>query len=177
MIIVMEPGAEKELYEAVCERVAELGYQTHPIIGVERTVIGCVGHEDKTPLQALATMPGVEAVIPILKPYKLVGRELKKEKSVVDVAGVKIGGPTLVVMAGPCSVENREQVMETAQAVKQSGAQILRGGAYKPRTSPYDFQGMEEEGLKLLALAREETGLPFVTEVMNPRELDLVRGA
>jgi len=133
-----------------------------------------VGHEDKTPLQALEQMPGVEAVIPILKPWKLVSREIKPEPSIIDVDGVKIGGVEIVVIAGPCSIESEEQVLETARAVRAAGAKILRGGAYKPRTSPYAFQGLQVTGLKYLDKAKEQTGLKIVTEVVCVNDIDLV---
>ncbi len=176
MIIVMKQGAGKEALAEVKKRIRELGYKPHVIHGETRNVIGAVGDErGKTILQSLESMPGVESVVPILKPYKLAGREVKPEPSVVEIApGVRVGGEDLVVMAGPCSVESEEQILETARAVKEAGAKVLRGGAFKPRTSPYSFQGMEEDGLKLLALAREETGLPIVTEVVNPRDVELV---
>jgi len=174
MIIVMAPGAPKEFFEAASRRVEELGYKAHPIFGVERTVIACVGHEDKTPLTQLETMPGVEAVIPILKPYKLVSSELKKEKTVLDIAGAKIGGPAIAVMAGPCSVESEEQIVEIARAVRAEGAEFLRGGAFKPRTSPYSFQGLKEEGLKLMRAAADETGLRVVTELVSVSDVDLL---
>lgn len=174
MIVVMEAGAPNERYEAVVGRIQDLGYKVHPIVGVERTVIGCVGHEDKTPLQALETMPGVESVIPILKPYKLVSREWKKEKTVLNVCGVSIGGSEITVMAGPCSVESEEQVIEVARSVKAQGARFLRGGAFKPRTSPYSFQGMKEDGLKILRTASQETGMGIVTELVSPNDVDLV---
>ncbi|MBN1866447.1 3-deoxy-7-phosphoheptulonate synthase [Candidatus Sumerlaeota bacterium] len=174
MIVVMERGASREKFEAVCRRIEELGYKTHPIFGVERTVIGCVGHEDKTPLESLETMPGVEAVVPILKPYKLVGRELKKEKTVVDVRGVAIGATDIVVMAGPCSIESEEQILEVARAVKAQGAQFLRGGAFKPRTSPYSFQGLRERGLSMMRAAADETGLRVVTELVSVADVDLI---
>jgi len=128
----------------------------------------------KDRLQSIETMGGVESVFPILKPYKLASREVKSTNSVIQVGGVSIGGPAIAIIAGPCSVESKEQICTTAKLVKSSGASFLRGGAYKPRTSPYSFQGMEEDGLKLLAAAREVSGLPIVTEVMNPREIDLV---
>jgi len=170
----MEPGAPQERYEAVVARITELGYKAHPIFGVERTVVACVGHEDKTPLQALQTMPGVEAVIPILKPFKLVSREWKKDKTVLEVAGVPVGGTELTIMAGPCSVEDEEQMVTTARAVKAEGARFLRGGAFKPRTSPYSFQGLKEEGLKMLRTAAQETGLRIVTEIIRPADMDLL---
>ncbi|MBI5186357.1 MAG: 3-deoxy-7-phosphoheptulonate synthase [Nitrospinae bacterium] len=176
MIIVMEHDANLEQINHVIKKIEDFGYKSHVIKGVEQTVIGAIGDErDKMELKNyMESSPGVSNVIEILKPYKLASKELHKEKMVIDVNGVKIGGSQFVVMAGPCSVESSEQIVETARAVKEAGAQILRGGAYKPRTSPYAFQGMEEEGLQLLAEARDATGLPIVTEVMNPREADLV---
>ncbi|GMV95336.1 MAG: hypothetical protein AMXMBFR82_51140 [Candidatus Hydrogenedentota bacterium] len=174
MIIVMA-SRDREDIERVVRKVEEFGYQAHLIEGVERTVIGAVGDErTKQRLLSLESMQGVEAVVPILKPFKLAGRELRHEDSVVNVNGVKIGGAYFCVMAGPCSVESREQIRETAQAVKECGGNMLRGGAYKPRTSPYSFQGLEEEGLKLLQEASRESGLPFVTEVMTPEQVPLV---
>ncbi len=176
MIIVMKQGAGKEELLEVKKRIRELGYKPHVIHGETRNVIGAVGDErGKTVLQSLESMPGVENVVPILKPYKLASREVKPEPSAFDLGGgVTIGGERLVVMAGPCSVESEAQILETARAVKAAGATVLRGGAFKPRTSPYSFQGMEEEGLRLLALAREATGLPIVTEVVNPGDVELV---
>ncbi|WP_225073143.1 3-deoxy-7-phosphoheptulonate synthase, partial [Desulfuromonas sp. CSMB_57] len=178
MIIVMKQGAGKELLAEVKKRIRELGYKPHVIHGETRNVIGAIGDErGKTVLQSLESMAGVEAVVPILKPYKLASREVRPEPSVFNLApGLDIGGRKLVVMAGPCSVEGESQLLETAQAVQAAGASVLRGGAFKPRTSPYAFQGMEEEGLKLLALAREKTGLPIITEVVNPKDLELVAG-
>ncbi|MFH0795412.1 MAG: 3-deoxy-7-phosphoheptulonate synthase [bacterium] len=174
MIIVMQPHCTEEQFEHVKERVLELGYTPHVIRGVERIVIGAVGHEDKTPLQSLETTPGVEAVIPILKPYKLVSREFKGADSLVDVAGVKFGGEELVLIAGPCSVESEDQILEIARVAKKAGAKMLRGGAFKPRTSPYAFQGLAEEGLKLLKAARDETGLKIVTEIVSMSDIDAV---
>ncbi len=176
MIVVMQAGASKEAIDDVLAEIERLGYRPHPIYGVERTVIGCIGDErGKARLQALESMAGVEACVPILKPFKLASRQVRKENSVVDVGlGVQIGGPRLGVMAGPCSVESETQILEAARAVKAAGASVLRGGAYKPRTSPYSFQGMEVDGLKLLAKARAETGLPVVTEVMDPHDAEIV---
>jgi 3-deoxy-7-phosphoheptulonate synthase len=176
MIIVMKQGVGKEELAEVKKRIRELGYRPHVIHGETRNVIGAVGDErGKAVLQSLESMPGVESVVPILRPYKLASREVHAGPSVVEVSPqVRFGGEKVVVMAGPCSVESEEQILETARAVKAAGATVLRGGAFKPRTSPYAFQGMEEEGLKLLAAAREETGLPIVTEVVNPRDVDLV---
>ena len=175
MIIVMAPDATPEEIEKVEDTIRKLGYTPHAIVGVERKVIGAVGDErGKDRLQSIETMGGVESVFPILKPYKLASREVKSSNSVIQADGVAIGGTAIAIIAGPCSVESKEQICTTANLVKGSGANFLRGGAYKPRTSPYSFQGLEEDGLKLLAAAKEVSGLPIVTEVMNPREIDLV---
>jgi 3-deoxy-7-phosphoheptulonate synthase len=175
MIIVMTPKATEEQIQTVEDRIKQLGYACHEIVGVERKVIGAVGDErGKDRLQAIESMPGVESVVPILKPYKLASREVKSSNTVCHVGDATIGGEEIAIMAGPCSVEGREQVCTTAKLVKEAGANFLRGGAYKPRTSPYSFQGLAEEGLKLLQDAKEQSGLPIVTEVMNPREVDLV---
>lgn len=176
MIIVMHKEATRKQVDHVFDRIRELGYRVHPIYGTERTVIGAIGDErGKFRLKSLESLPGVESVIPILKPFKLVSSELKKDKTIVDVGGgVKFGGKQFVLVAGPCSVESREQILETAKRVKTAGARVLRGGAFKPRTSPYAFQGLEEEGLELLAEAREKTGLPIVTEVLSSQDLPLV---
>jgi len=174
MIIVMAKGHTEEQLQAVIRQIEQLGYSTHLSRGVERTIVGAVGRKDKTPLQALEQMEGVEAVIPILRPYKLASREFKPEPTIVDVEGVKIGGPEIVVIAGPCSVESEEQVVATARAVKAAGAKMLRGGAYKPRTSPYAFQGLEEDGLKMLQAAKAETGLKIVTEIISVNDVDLM---
>jgi 3-deoxy-7-phosphoheptulonate synthase len=176
MIIVMKSGAVKKDREEVLKRVKELGYQPHVIHGSTRDVIGAVGDErGKAVLQSIESMHGVESVVPILQPYKLASKEVKKETSVISITDkLSIGGKEMVVMAGPCSVETEEQIIASAMAVKEAGAQVLRGGAFKPRTSPYSFQGLEEEGLKLLAKARALTGLPIVTEVVNPETADLV---
>lgn len=176
MIIVMKKNADREALAAVERKIVDLGYQPHIIYGETRNVVGAVGEErGKEKLQILQSMPGVDNVVPILKPYKLASLEVQPEPSAVEIApGLAIGGQEFVVVAGPCAVEGREQICETAQAVRQAGARALRGGAYKPRTSPYSFQGMEEDGLKLLAEARELTGLPIVTEVVNPRDVELV---
>ena len=176
MIIVMKAGAAKKDRDEVLKRIKALGYRPHVIHGSTRDVIGAIGDErGKEVLQKVESMHGVENVVPILEPYKLASKEVKKEVSVVPInENLAIGGDRLIVMAGPCSVESEQQIIESAEAVKKAGAQMLRGGAYKPRTSPYSFQGMEEEGLKLLAKARELTGLPFVTEVVNPETAELV---
>jgi len=176
MIIVMRQGAGKDELAEVKKRIRDLGYKPHVIHGETRDVIGAVGDErGKSVLQALESLPGVESVVPILKPYKLASREVKPEPTAVEIVpGLNVGGGSFVVMAGPCSVESEAQILESAHAVKAAGATVLRGGAFKPRTSPYSFQGMEEDGLKLLAKARAATGLPIVTEVVNPRDVELV---
>jgi 3-deoxy-7-phosphoheptulonate synthase len=183
MIVVMKQGASKEQLDDVYARVAELGYQVHPIVGEKRTVVACVGDErGKSKLQTLELLDGVESVVPILKPFKLAGVEWRQERTVIVLDGgrwgldsrIQIGNSRLVVMAGPCSVEGRDQIMLSAERVKKAGASVLRGGAFKPRSSPYSFQGLEEEGLKLLADARAATGLFIVTEVITPTDVPLV---
>jgi 3-deoxy-7-phosphoheptulonate synthase len=176
MIIVMKAGAAKKEKDEVLKRIRELGYKPHVIHGTTRDVIGAIGDErGKLVLQSIESMHGVESVVPILKPYKLASKEVKREPSIIRISDtVAVGGREIVVMAGPCSVENEQQIIATAIAVKEAGARVLRGGAFKPRTSPYSFQGLEEEGLKLLAKARVESGLPFVTEVVNPETAELV---
>ncbi|MCE9613734.1 MAG: 3-deoxy-7-phosphoheptulonate synthase [Lentisphaerae bacterium] len=176
MLVVMQRGASKQEIGDVEREIVQMGYQPHPIYGVERTVIGAIGDErGKARLQALDTLPGVEQVIPILKPYKLAGRELRKDKTHIDAGrGVVFGGKKIPVIAGPCSVEGLDQICLSAQVVKDAGATVLRGGAYKPRTSPYSFQGLAEEGLKMLAEARNRTGLLVDTEVMKESAVELV---
>src|SRR5512136_1498498 len=176
MIIVMKSGAVKKDKDEVLKRIRELGYKPHVIHGTTRDVIGAIGDErGKLVLQSIESMPGVESVVPILQPYKLASKEVKKEPSVIAITDtVRIGGPQIIVMAGPCSVESEEQIIATARAVKAGGATVLRGGAFKPRTSPYSFQGLEEEGLKMLKKVRERTGLPIVTEGVNPADVDPV---
>ena len=174
MVIVMA-SRKKEDIDTVVKKIEELGYKAHLIEGVERTVIAAIGDErGKHRLQSLESLPHVERVFPILKSFKLAGREATMEDTVIPVGQHAIGGKQFVVMAGPCSVESREQIMESAHAVKEAGAHILRGGAYKPRTSPYSFQGMAEEGLKLLKEASEKYDMPFITEVMTPEQMPLV---
>jgi 3-deoxy-7-phosphoheptulonate synthase len=175
MVIVMKPEATEEQLKEVIEKIEELGYKPHVIYGATRNVIGAVGDErGKFILQSLEVLDGVEAVIPILKPYKLASKEVKREKTIISVGDVSIGGSELVIIAGPCAVEDEEQIIKTAVAVKSLGAHILRGGAYKPRTSPYAFQGLGEEGLKLIKKAGERVKMPVVTEVVNPEHVDLV---
>ena len=175
MIVNMSNTATAEEINHVIERIKECGYQAHVIQGAERTVIGAIGSNGRrSEIEALRAAPGVEEVIEIAHPFKLVSRQLRQERTVVDVHGVKIGSGDLVVMAGPCSVESGEQLMQTALAVKAAGANMLRGGAYKPRTSPYDFQGLGVEALRLLRDAREATGLAVVTEVMSETDVEIV---
>jgi len=175
VIISMRLHATKEEIEHVCERIREFGYKVHSIQGEERVVIGAVGVGDVTAcLESLEATPGVESAVRISAPYKFVSREFKKERTTIPVNGVEVGGSEFAIMAGPCSVESEKQIMETAEAVAAAGAKILRGGAFKPRTSPYDFQGLELEGLKLLAKARQATGLAIVTEVMSELDVEVV---
>jgi 3-deoxy-7-phosphoheptulonate synthase len=176
MIIVMEQGAGEGQVQAVVEKIHKAGLNTHVSVGVSRTVIGVVG-DDRTKemlRESLEVAPGVERVVAILQPFKLFSREFIPHDTVVSVGSQAIGGNRVVVIAGPCSVESREQILTAADAIKAAGGTILRGGAFKPRTSPYSFQGLEEEGLRLLAEARARTGLPVVTEAMDAAQLDLV---
>ena len=174
MFIAMKPHATQADFDAVVEKVRSLGLTPHPISGTERRVVAVVGNTGAVDPDDFGMLPGVAEALRVSQPFKLVSREVKEEGTVIDVGGVQIGGRAITVMAGPCSVESREQILETAHAVKAAGARILRGGAWKPRTSPYEFQGLREEGLKLLALAREETGLQVITEVMSTDTVDLV---
>ena len=175
MIISMRPHATRQEIDHVCERIREFGYKVHSIEGEERVVIGAVGMGDVTAcLESLEATPGVERAVRISAPYKFVSQEFKKGRSLIKVNGLEIGGGEFIVMAGPCSVESEEQIMRTAESVAAAGARVLRGGAFKPRTSPYDFQGLELEGLKLLRKARQATGLGIVTEIMSDRDVDLV---
>ncbi|MCZ6480263.1 MAG: 3-deoxy-7-phosphoheptulonate synthase [candidate division NC10 bacterium] len=174
MIIVMRSAATQTDIDQVVERIIQHGLKPHISRGVERTIIGAIGDERilrNVPFQAL---PGVEEVLTILKPFKLASRDFKTEPSVVEVNGVAVGGGRLAVIAGPCSVEGREMLLDTAQKIREAGATLLRGGAFKPRTSPYSFQGLGEEGLRYLAEVREVTGLPVVTELMDPRDAELI---
>ena len=174
MIIVMRAGAAQAEIQHVADRVAELGYQVHLSQGTERTIIGIIGDERPLDQRIFEAMDGVEKTITILPPFRLASREFRPENTVIRLNGVRIGGHRIAVIAGPCSVEGRTQLLETAHAIKEAGATLLRGGAYKPRTSPYSFQGMGLKGLELLAEAREQTGLPVVTEVMAPEKVSLV---
>ena len=175
MIISMRPHATREEIDYVCERIRDFGYKVHSIEGEERVVIGVIGVGDVTAcLESLEATPGVEKAVRISAPYKFVSKEFKQERSRIRVNGSEIGGDEFVVMAGPCSVENEKQILETAEAVAAAGAKVLRGGAFKPRTSPYDFQGLALEGLRLLAKARDATGLAIVTEIMSEADVDTV---
>lgn len=177
MIIVLRPHATPEQLEEVVAEVQRLGYDARPIVGVAQSVVAAIGDETTHhTLQSLSVLPQVERVMPVQKRFKLVSREARPEPTVIDVDGVAVGGPEFVVMAGPCAVENPEQLLATARAVRAAGAKILRGGAYKPRTSPYEFQGLGREGLRLLAAAKEETGLKIITEVLSERDVELVAG-
>ena len=175
MIIVMKSHAEPKDIEAVVGRVEELGYKVHLSRGEARTIIGVIGADEYLIQNStFEVMDGVERTMRVMQPYKLASRDFSEANTVIDVHGVPIGGTKIIVMAGPCSVESREMILETAHAVKAAGATILRGGAFKPRSSPYSFQGLGEEGLKFLAEAREQTGLPVITEVMSPEDVTLV---
>ncbi len=174
MVIVMKPGATQEQIEHVAERIRSYGLRPHISVGEERVLIGAIG--DESPIRNLPweAMPGVDRAVPIMVPYKLVSRQFKSENTIIKVGDLEIGGEEVVVMAGPCAVETEEQILKIARAVASSGAKVLRGGAFKPRTAPYSFQGLGEEGLKLLDMARRETGLKVVTEVMSDRDVELV---
>lgn len=175
MIIVMKRNATEEQINKVVKWIESMGYTAYPSRGVEQTVIGAIGDDrGKAALKAAESLSGVERTLSILKPYKLASREAREDNTLITIGNEVIGGSKFVVMAGPCAVESEEQMMESALFVKEHGGHILRGGAYKPRTSPYSFQGMEEEGLKILMHVRERTGLPVVTEVMDPAGVDLI---
>ena len=182
MIVNMSDNATEEQIDHIIQRIREAGFQPHVTRGTERTIVAAVGSGGRRhEIEALSVAPGVDNVVAIAQPFKLVSRQTRPQLSVVSVGGeknggveVKIGGPEVVVIAGPCSVESREQLLETAQGVKRAGATMLRGGAYKPRTSPYEFQGLGIEALKILREARELTGLPVVTEVMSTEDVDLI---
>ncbi len=171
----MKSHATKEEVDAVCRKIESLGYKPHPIPGSTRTAIGITGNQGQIEAAALESLSGVGECVPVSKPYKLVGRELKEDKTIVDLGdGVRIGGRELAIIAGPCAVESREQTRAVAEKVAAAGAKLLRGGAYKPRTSPYSFQGLAEEGLKILAEVRRDFGLKIVTEAIDVESLDLV---
>ena len=173
MIIVTKPGATEDQIEHILDRIKEWGLKAEVSRGAVRTVIGVIGPEDQIREKPIAAIPGVESATPVLKPYKLVAREFRGGNAgTVKIGGVEVGGNEVIVMSGPCSVENREQITGIAKAIKNAGAKILRGGAFKPRTSPYSFQGLGPDGLRLLAEAREATGLPIITEIMDTKDLE-----
>lgn len=172
MMVIMKQGYSQDEFDAILSRLNDIGLKGHPILGVERTVIAVVGRIYPELRDEMEVMPGVEDTVPISTAYKLAGRETKAEDTVIKIGDVEIGSGKIVLIAGPCAVESEEQLMETARGVKARGAHLLRGGAFKPRTSPYSFRGLAVEGLKLLAQAREETGLPVVTEVMSVKDID-----
>ena len=174
MIIVLKPEATEEQVQRIIQRIKELGLEPDVSKGVKRTIIGVIGEEDKIRLLPIEVMAGVEKVMPILAPYKRASREFRPEDTIVKIGQVNVGGEEVAVAAGPCAVEDRDMLFATARSVKEAGAVLLRGGAFKPRTSPYSFQGLGEEGLKLLKEASEEFGLPVVTEVMDTRQVALV---
>ncbi|MCY3904725.1 MAG: 3-deoxy-7-phosphoheptulonate synthase [Caldilineaceae bacterium] len=175
MIVVMKQHASPEEVEGVVKRVEELGYKVHLSRGEARTVVGIIGADDYLIQQdTFEVLDGVEKTVRIMQPYKYASRDFVPSSTAIPVNGITVGGEKIVVMAGPCSVESREQILETAHAVKEAGGSVLRGGAYKPRSSPYSFQGLGEEGLKYLAEAREQTGLPVITEVMSSEDIELV---
>jgi len=174
MIVVMSRNATKQEIDNVENKLRELGFKTHPIVGEVKTVIGAIGDKRILNTVNITTMPGVESIVPIMKPFKLAGRELKQTPSIIDVGGIKFGGKELAVIAGPCAIESEESFIETALKVKEAGACILRGGAFKPRSSPYSFQGLQEDGLRIMAKAREITGMKIVTEVVDTRDVELV---
>jgi 3-deoxy-7-phosphoheptulonate synthase len=174
MIIVLKKGSSEAQVQEINERLSQEGFKVHLSQGVEKTLIGAIGDRSRLEALDLEALPWVEKVVPILAPYKLVSREFQQERSIIRIGEHEIGGKKIHVMAGPCSVESRSQILETAHAVKEAGATFLRGGAFKPRTSPYAFQGLQEEGLRLLAEAREQTGLYVITEVVDVRDVQLV---
>ncbi len=175
MIVILRHDATEEQIKHIVEKAEKLGLKAHISRGVERTIIGFIGPEDVLRVTPLEVFPGVESVMPVLSPYRLVSREFKKENSIVDLGkGVKIGGNKIIIMGGPCSIEGKEKFHSVAKKIKSSGANVLRGGAFKPRTSPYDFQGLGEEGLKYLKEAGDQLGVVTVTEVMDPRQVALV---
>ncbi|MBR0028441.1 MAG: 3-deoxy-7-phosphoheptulonate synthase [Clostridia bacterium] len=175
MIIIMKDSASAKEIKDVEEILADFGFQTHPIYGEAKTVIGAIGDKRLLSMNQILTMDGVENVVPIMKPYKLASKELQKEPSVIDVGkGVTVGGNKLAVFAGPCAIESQEQFTFVSKRVKESGANILRGGAFKPRSSPYSFQGLEGEGLKIMYNSGKELGMPICTEVLDPRDVELV---
>jgi len=174
MILILTPKATDDQVQHVIDRVEELGFKTHVSRGAFRTIVGVIGDEEKLAVEPLNAIPGVDKVVPVLPPYKLASLEAHPQPSVVEVGAVKVGGGSLAMIAGPCAVESKERMQSIAKAIKAAGANILRGGAFKPRTSPYSFQGLGEDGLKILRDVGDEFGMPIVTEVMDPRHVELV---
>src|SRR5215470_16404385 len=174
MIVNMSENATEDQINHIIDRVREAGYQPHITRGTSKTIVAAVGSGRRHEIEALQVAPGVDNVMAIAQPFKLVSKQVKPDRSIVKINGVSIGGPEVVVIAGPCSVESRDQLLDTARAVKSAGASMLRGGAYKPRTSPYDFQGLGIEALRILREAKEETGLPVITEVMSTEDVDMI---
>ncbi|MBD3337427.1 MAG: 3-deoxy-7-phosphoheptulonate synthase [Candidatus Eisenbacteria bacterium] len=174
MIVVMKPGFRENQLQGVLSKVTSLGFRPHLSRGERRCIVGVVGNRKAVPPETFLVLPGVDSVVPIMKPFKLASREFRSEPTVVDVDNVAVGGDAVVVMAGPCAVETEEQTLSAARHVARAGARVLRGGAFKPRTSPYSFQGLQEEGLKILKRAKEETGMAIVTEVTSIEFVDLV---
>ncbi len=174
MIIIMSPGATRSQIDDTENKLSQLGFKTHTIYGDVKTVIGAIGDKRMLNTQAILSMPGVESLVPIMRPFKLVGRELKQVATIVNAGGVEIGGNEIIIIAGPCAIESEKSYLETAEKVKAAGASILRGGAYKPRSSPYSFQGLAEDGLKIMKAAGQATGLKLVTEVIDTRDVALV---
>ncbi|PLX68022.1 MAG: 3-deoxy-7-phosphoheptulonate synthase [Denitrovibrio sp.] len=174
MIIVFKNGTSQEDIKNMQERLESYGFQTYLPVGTEKVVMGAIGDETALRDKPLSAFPGVEKVVPIAKPYKLVSRDFKKDDTIIDIKGIKMGGGNVAVMAGPCSVENRDMLMYIAERAAKAGAKILRGGAFKPRTSPYAFQGLGEEGLKYLREAADANGMLVITELMDPRDMDLI---
>jgi len=175
MLVMMKSHATKEEIEAVCQKIESMGYKAHPIPGITRTAIGITGNQGPLEAAAFESLPGVTDCVPVSKPYKLVGRELKEDKTIIDLGdGVQIGSTELTIIAGPCAVENRDQARSIAESVAAAGAKLFRGGAYKPRTSPYSFQGLAEDGLKILAEIRDDFGLKIVTEAIDVESIALV---
>jgi 3-deoxy-7-phosphoheptulonate synthase len=174
MIIVLKPQPTPELIQRVVERIEEMGFTAHLSQGVARTIIGVIGEEDKLQVQPFQAIPGVEQVVPILKPYKLASREFHAEDSQFEIKGIKVGRGHLLMIAGPCAIEGEELLVEIAERAREVGANVLRGGAFKPRTSPYSFQGLGEDGLKMLRAVGDRFAMPVVTEVMDPRQVELV---
>ncbi|MDR3675020.1 MAG: N-acetylneuraminate synthase family protein, partial [Acidobacteriota bacterium] len=178
MLIVMKPQASEEDVRRVCEKIVSMGFRAHPMPGAQRTAVGITGNPGPLEPEEFESLPGVAEAIRVSKPYKLVSREVKREDSLIHIGpptgGITIGGKELAIIAGPCAVESREQARAAAAAVRKAGANLFRGGAFKPRTSPYSFQGMEEEGLKILAEIRRDFGLLIVTETIDPENCELV---